>query len=303
MVKLESNDNMVNRNYVLITAAKNEEKYIEATIKSVLSQTILPKKWVIVSDGSTDNTDKIIKEHLKHSNFIEFVRREPGSNQDSGFASKVFALNAGYERLKHVAYDYIGHLDADITFETDYYENVLKLFEQNHLLGIAGGFIFEPIQGNFASRPYNTERSVAGGVQLFRREFYQDLGGLIPLKNGGEDWYAEVMARMKGWEVASFHNLHVFHHKLGNLVRGAIKESFRQGLMDYSLGSHPLFEFMKCIRRLGEKPYLIGAFIRMGGFVWPYLNRQNRLVAMEFIVYLRTEQLALLKSFFISKFS
>ena len=217
---------MLNRNYVLITAARNEEKYIEATIKSVLSQTILPKKWVIVSDGSTDHTDEIIKKYLANSRFIEFVRREPGSNQDSGFASKVFALNAGYELLKHGAYDYIGHLDADITFETDYYENVLKLFEQNPLLGIAGGFIFEQKQGNFVSRPYNTERSVAGGIQLFRREFYQVLGGLIPLKNGGEDWYAEVNARMKGWEVASFHNLHVFHHKPGNVVRGALKESF-----------------------------------------------------------------------------
>lgn len=293
---------MLNNNYVLITAARNEEKYIEATIKSVLSQTILPKKWVIVSDGSTDHTDEIIKKHLDHYDFIEFVRRESGSNQDSDFASKVFALNAGYARLKHVAYDYIGHLDADITFAPDYYENVIKLFEQNPLLGIAGGFIFEPIQGKFVSRPYNTERSVAGGIQLFRREFYQDLGGLIPLKRGGEDWYAEVIARMKGWKVESFHNLHVFHHKPGNLIRGAIKESFRQGLMDYSLGSHPLFEFMKCIRRLGEKPYLIGAFIRMCGFVWPYLNRQHRLVSIEFITYLRAEQLVLLKSFLYRNF-
>lgn len=294
---------MTNQNYVLITAARNEEAYIGATIKSVLSQTILPKKWVIVSDGSTDRTDEIIKQHLEHSNLIEFVRRSPGSYQHADFASKVFAIHAGYERLKNDAYDYIGHLDGDITFEPNYYELVLKIFEQNPLLGIAGGFIYEPIRGNFEIRPFNTTRSVAGGIQLFRRECYKAVGGFIPLKRGGEDWYAEVMARMKGWEVESFPELHVFHHKQGMLVRGSIKESFRQGLVDYSLGSHPLFEFVKCIRRVGEKPYLIGAFIRMCGFVWPYLSKQQRLLSNEFIRYLRDEQLTLLKSSFTSIFS
>ena len=237
MVRLGSKNNMLNNNYVLITAARNEEKYIDATIKSVLSQTILPKKWVIVSDGSTDHTAEIIKKYSDHSNYIEFVRRDLGSNQNTDFASKVFALNAGYERLKNFAYDYIGHLDADITFEPDYYDNVLKLFEQDPLLGIAGGYIFEPVQGNFESRPYNTERSVAGGIQLFRRKCYENIGGFIPLKMGGEDTYAEVMARMKGWNVASFKEIIVHHHKIGSLTRGKIRECFRKGIMDYSLGN------------------------------------------------------------------
>jgi glycosyltransferase involved in cell wall biosynthesis len=293
---------VLNNNYVLITAARNEEKYIEATIKSVLSQTILPQKWVIVSDGSTDHTDEIIKKYLTHSNFIEFVRRDPGSNQNSDFASKVFALNAGYERLKDLLYDYIGHLDADITFEPDYYENVLKLFEQNPLLGIAGGYIFEPVQGNFVSRPYNTERSVAGGIQLFRRECYENIGGFIPLQMGGEDTYAEVMARMKGWKVASFKEIIVHHHKIGSLMRGKIRDCFRKGMVGYSLGSHPLFECVKCIRRVGEKPHLIGAFVRMCGFVWPSISKQHRLVSTAFIKYLRAEQLALLKSFLYQNF-
>ena len=294
---------MSDTNYVLITAARNEEAYIEATIKSVLAQNMLPKKWVIVSDGSTDRTDEIIKKHLQHSNLIEFIRRDPGNNQNFDFASKVFAINAGYEHLKNYVADYIGHLDADITFETDYYENVIKKFEHNPLLGIAGGFIFEPDHGSFKSRPYNTVRSVAGGIQLFRCECYKAVGGFIPLKRGGEDWCAEVIALMKGWRVESFPELHAYHHKPGILARGSIKESVRQGAMDYSLGSHPLFEFIKCLRRVGERPYLIGAFIRMCGFVWAYLSREQRLVSTEFIRYLRNEQLTLLKSFFMSKFS
>lgn len=294
---------MTNIDYVLITAVRNEEAYIEATIKSVLAQTRLPKKWVIVSDGSSDRTDDIIKQHIQHSKHIELIRRDPGNNQGANFASKVFAINVGYERIKNDSFAYIGHLDADITLENDYYENMIKIFGQNPLLGIAGGFIYEPDHGKFESRRYNTARSVAGGIQFFRRECYEAVNGFIPLKRGGEDSYAEVIARMKGWKVESFPNLHVFHHKVGLFVRGAMRESLRQGLVDYSLGSHPLFEFFKCIRRIGEKPYLIGAFIRMCGFVWPNLIQQPRLVSSEFIGYLRKEQLTLLKSFFMSKFS
>ena len=283
--------------YVLITAARNEEDYIDATIKSVLSQTILPKKWVIVSDGSTDNTDKIIKEHLKHSNLIEFVRREPGDNKQFDIASKVFALNTGYECVKNHTYDYIGHLDADVTMERDYYENIINKFHENKLLGIAGGFIHEPVQGYFRCRPYNTSRSVAGAIQLFHRQCYEDIGGFIPLKMGGEDTYAEVVARMKGWKLESFPEIVVHHHKIGNLTRGKIRECFRKGMVAYSLGSHPLFEVMKSIRRIAEKPYLISIPIKMLGFLWPYFLKQNRLVSDEFIKYMRKEQLTQLKNF------
>ena len=288
-------------NYVLITAARNEEDYIDATIKSVLSQTILPKKWVIVSDGSTDNTDQIIKEHLTLSSFIEFVRREPGDNKQFDIASKVFALNAGYGRVKKHAYDYIGHLDADITMDRDYYEKIINKFSENKLLGLTGGFIYEPVKGYFKCRPYNTTRSVAGAIQLFRRECYEDIGGFIPLRMGGEDTYAEVVARMKGWNVESFPEIVVHHHKIGNLSRGNIKECFRKGMVAYSLGSHPLFEVMKSIRRMAEKPYLISVLIRMLGFIWPYFLKQNRLVSEEFIKFTRKEQLTQLRSLIASK--
>jgi glycosyltransferase involved in cell wall biosynthesis len=291
----------MSKEYVLITAARNEKAYIGKTIEAVLSQSILPKRWVIVSDGSTDCTDEIIKKHSEDSSLIEFLRRDPGNFQNSDFASKVFALNAGYECLKNDSYDYIGHLDADITFERKYYEYVLSKFDQNPLLGIAGGFILEPVQGNFKSRPYNTIRSVAGGIQLFRRECYENIGGFIPLKMGGEDTYAEVMARSKGWKVESFQEIVVYHHKIGRLIRGKIRECFRKGMVGYSLGSHPLFEGAKCLRRVGEKPYLIGAFIRLVGFFWPYFIKQERLVSTEFIRIIREEQLTLLKSLFISR--
>lgn len=292
---------MDKKRYVLITAARNEEGYIGATIKSVLAQTILPKKWVIVSDGSTDNTDKIIKEYLEHYNFIEFVRREQVNSMQFDIASKVFALNTGYECLKNYTYDYIGHLDADVTIERNYYENIIKRLHENKLLGIAGGFIYEFEKGYFKCRPYNTRRSVAGAIQLFRRECYENIGGFIPLQMGGEDTYAEVVARMKGWKVESFPEIIVYHHKVGKLIRGEIRECFRKGMVAYSLGNHPLFEFVKSIRRAVEKPYLISFFVRMCGYLWPYLHKQKRLVSDEFVKYLRKEQLMHLVNFIKTK--
>jgi glycosyltransferase involved in cell wall biosynthesis len=287
--------------YVLITAARNEEKYIESTLKAVLSQTILPDKWVIISDASTDRTDDIIKSYQKNYNIIHFIRIDSHNDHSADFASKVIAINSGYEFLKNSVYNFIGHLDADITFEPSYYEDILKKFEENPKLGIAGGFILEPIKGKYEYRPYNTSRSVAGGIQVFRRECYESIGELIPLRMGGEDWYAEVKARMNGWEVKSFKNIHVYHHKSGVLVRGRLKESFRQGVMDYNLGSHPLFEIMKCIRRITEKPHFLGILIRILGFFWAYFLRRDKLVSEEFIKYIRREQLMLIKDFFATK--
>lgn len=289
--------NIKKLDYILITAARNEEDYIDATIKSVLSQTVLPQKWIIVSDGSTDKTDRIIKEHSEHSNLLEFVRREAEDSRQFDIASKVFALNTGYERIKSYACGYIGHLDADITMERDYYENIIKKFNENKLLGIAGGFIYEPVAGRFKCRPYNTSRSVAGAIQLFRRECYEHIGGFIPLRMGGEDTYAEVVARKKGWKVQSFPEIVVRHHKVGNLSRGKVRECFRKGMAAYSLGSHPLFEVVKSIRRGVEKPYGISVLSRMIGFMWPYLCGQERLVSDEFIKFMRKEQLIQLRNF------
>src|SRR6201996_1311307 len=106
--------------YVLVSPARNEEDYIELTIKSVINQTVLPAKWVIVSDGSTDRTDEIVKKYAAEYPWIELVRRP--ERKVRHFAGKVDCFNSGYERLKDIPYDVIGSLDADISFEPVYFE-------------------------------------------------------------------------------------------------------------------------------------------------------------------------------------
>src|SRR5437870_1779521 len=105
--------------YVLITPARNEEKFIQGTLDSVCAQTVLPHKWIIVSDGSTDRTDDIVKPYVARNSWIEFVRRP--ERLERHFAAKVQCFNSGYEILRGADYDIIGNLDSDITFDRDYH--------------------------------------------------------------------------------------------------------------------------------------------------------------------------------------
>src|ERR1022692_4139098 len=110
--------------YVLITPARNEAQFIALTIKSVVAQTVLPLKWVIVSDGSTDGTDDIVNRYIAEHEWIELVRMP--ERKERHFAGKVYAFNAGRDRMKDLPYEVIVSLDADVTFESDYFSFLLE---------------------------------------------------------------------------------------------------------------------------------------------------------------------------------
>jgi len=286
-------DTSMDPQYVLITAARNEEKYIPKTIEAVISQTIKPLKWIIVSDRSTDNTDNIVINAAKHVNFIELVSLRGDDKRN--FGSQVRAINKGYEYVHGLKYNFIGNLDADVSFEPRYFELLFQKFSNNDTLGLCGGFICEEKNGEFVGRPTNNLRSVPHAIQMFRRECFEGIGGYIPLKYGGPDWCAEVMARMKGWEVSSFEDMRVLHHRPTTSAEGYYRGRFRSGLMDYSMGSHPLFEIIKCFSRVRSRPIIIGSILRLIGYMYGYLKRETRLVPEEVTKYLRLEQVSRIK--------
>lgn len=172
---------MYDSKYILITAARNEEAHIERTIKSILGQTLPPMKWIIVSDGSTDRTDEIVDRYAADHDFICLLRFTKNLERD--FSSKVKAINAGYEKLRDLEYEFIGNLDADVSLSPDYYERIIETFSQNPKLGIAGGIIVE-LDGN---RPINQNislNSVAGAIQLFRHQCFLQTGGFVQMELG-----------------------------------------------------------------------------------------------------------------------
>lgn len=279
---------MPNQSYVLVTAAYNEEQFITHTIESVVSQTIRPHQWVIVSDASTDSTDRIVDSYSKRYPFIRLLRLTEDHSRN--WAAQVNAINAGCSLLRSENYEFIGNLDADLSFGPTYFEDLLCRFQSNAELGLAGGVIREKDGSTLKAPRGETLRSVPHAVQLFRRECYEAIGGYPVLRYGGPDTYAEVVARMKGWQVEAFHELIVDHHRYTGSAGGLLKGRFRQGLMDFSLGYHPLFELVKCARRLTEKPVVVGALVRMIGFCWSYLSVRERVVPEQFVRFLRTEQ-------------
>ena len=276
--------------YVLVTPARNEGRYIRETIESVLAQTVLPRRWVIVSDGSTDDTESITNRYSLQNSIITLLRRSGDATRNYG--SKVRAIWAGTEELRNTDYDFIGILDADVSFDPDYYERVLKEFDGNPSLGVAGGITIESDEQRFGRQSGATQRWLPGPIQLFRRQCYEEIGGMRALRYGGEDTTAMEMARMRGWEVRAFSDLVVSHHRrVGTEGMGILPARFRQGLEDYCVGYHPVFEIGKCVRRIAEPPYVLGSVFRMSGYLWGAMTRQSRELPAEFVRYLRNEQL------------
>lgn len=285
--------------YVLMTAARNEEAHIEKTIRSVIAQTILPQKWVIVSDGSVDRTDEIVNQYAATHDFIMLLRQS--ADQKRNYGAKARALKLAYEQFANLDYDFVGNLDADVSFAPTYYEETLGKFDANERLGVAGGMRFDLLNGQFRKiRP--ALNSAGGPTQFFRRTCYEKIGGYLPLRFGGLDTVAETMARMHGWEVETFPDLEVFHYRpTGTAGAGQIRAKFKAGILAYSVGYHPLFELARCVFRMFDKPPLIGSFSLLAGYCWASLKRYERQVPQDFVRYLRAEQSARLRSLFLRK--
>jgi poly-beta-1,6-N-acetyl-D-glucosamine synthase len=275
--------------YVIVTAAHNEEAFLELTIQSVLAQTIRPIRWVIVSDRSTDRTDAIAAAAARQHDFVRFLRLDHSLNR--GTASKITAIGEAIALTADCDYDFIANLDGDVSFDPDYFVSLLAQFEKDPSLGIAGGVVCEPRHGVFEPRISNSLRSVAHAGQIVRRACYDQIGGWMALEFGGEDWYAEIRARKLGWRVAAFAEQRLRHHRPTGGASPLLRHRFREGKMDHSVGSHPLFEIGKCARRVLEKPWLIGSLARMAGFLWSYVTGSPRSIDAEMVRFLRQEQL------------
>jgi glycosyltransferase involved in cell wall biosynthesis len=278
--------------FVLITAARNEERLIEQTIRSVISQTVLPKRWVIVSDGSTDHTDEIIERYMQDYSWIELVRMP--ERRDRHFAAKVQCFNAGLEKVDQLTFDVIGNLDADITFDPDYFEFLLAKFATDVNLGVAGTPFIEGETG-YDFR-YTSLEHVSGACQMFRRECFEQIGGYEPVKGGGIDWIAVTTARMKGWKTRTFVERVCHHHRpMGTASSGKLKADFVLGKQDYYLGGHPIWQFFRGLYQMGRRPYVLGGSSLLAGFFWAWLKRIPRPVSAELIRFHRREQTMRLK--------
>jgi glycosyltransferase involved in cell wall biosynthesis len=282
--------------YVLITPAHNEEAFIEKTLASMVAQTVLPERWVIVDDGSTDETVKIVEDYTQSQPWIELIRRP--QRWDRSFAGKAHAFNAGMERVRSLDFDIIGNLDADISFDPDYFKFLLSKFAEHPRLGVTGTTMREADHDALKDTFYHF-RDVFGACQLFRRQCFEEVGGYMPIKWGGIDWVAVRTARLKGWETRSFSDKAFFHHRpMGQTDGNTWKARFDYGRKDYFLGNHPLWQVFRVGYQMLKRPYVIGGLVLGAGYVYSLVARIERPVTAELLRLHRREQLERLKSLF-----
>lgn len=276
------------RRYVLITPAHNEAEYIEKTIESVVSQTALPERWVIVSDRSTDATEDVVREHERQHPFIRLVRKTEGVGR--GTANKVGAIDLGLRYLQELRYDFIGNLDADISFGPGYFDFLLDRLQEDSSLGIVGGRI-HVLRCTGLEQQRTSAQSVAGAVQFFRRECFDEIGGYESLSGGFEDGLAEVVARLRGWGTRSYPEQVVVHYRnIGTIERSLYRFKFDSGANEFRIGFGYPYHIIRSLYYVLQRPAVVGSLLVMTGYLWACMTFQRRVLPPSTIKYLRKEQ-------------
>jgi len=280
--------------YVLITPAHNEEAFIEKTLASMVAQTILPERWVIVDDGSTDHTAEVVDRYAARYPWIELVGLP--QRQDRNFAAKVHAFNVGFERVRSLEFEAIGNLDADISFGPDQFEFLLQKLIEDPSLGVTGTAYSE--EGFDSTKDsFESENSVHGACQVFRRQCFSEIGGYLPNRAGGIDWIAVTTARMKGWKTRNFPERRFRHHRrMGTAERGPVGAMFSYGEKDYYLGGSLTWQLFRVAYRMTKRPLFVGGLALLSGFCWAALRRVKRPVSRDFMRFHRREQVTKLKA-------
>lgn len=245
--------------------------------------------WVIVDDGSTDDTAKLIDAAAREHSWIKAVHRP-----DRGFRKPAGGvIEAFYDGFKLVAeepWDFLVKLDGDLSFEREYFEKCLGQFAADPKLGVGGGSIYSQVDGvTVEDSPGDPSFHVRGATKIYRRATWNAIGGLIQAP--GWDSLDELKANMLGWKTRSFHDLRLFQHRGTGAVDGTWKNSVKNGRANYVVGYHPLFMICKCARRLLERPYGVVAVGLFYGYLSGYFSSTERIRERDVISYVRREQL------------
>lgn len=276
--------------YVVLTPAKNEEKFIGATIESMVRQVRLPLAYVIINDGSTDRTEEIIKSYQAEYDWIKQIVLP--EREVSGFDGKVNALRKGYESISDLGFDFMAVLDADITFDENHFAYLLEKMSEETRYGIIGVPFQEGDYNSFYSTSKNIHH-VSGACQFFRRSCFEEIGGYTPIPIGGEDRVIVLSARMNGWQTRTFPERNVTHNRIMGVNHGKILSiRFKQGRKDYLLGNAPVWQLLRFLFQLKQKPLIIGSFAIMSGYLSGYLKGIDRPISQEMIQFIRKEQRA-----------
>ncbi len=273
MVKNESQ-----ANYIIVSPVKDEQDFIEDTIKSIIAQTLKPTIWVIVDDCSQDATSAIVGKYCIENKWIKLVRTIREDKRQPG-APVINAFNKGYEIINNHEYDFIVKVDCDLRFETDYFERLILEFNKNKKLGIASGIYMEMENDRWVPVMMPSYHA-AGACKMVRKECFSQIGGFIPSK--GWDTVDEIKAQCKGWDTCHFYNIKFFHLKAEGSGIGNTRTNMMHGEIYYVTGGSLLFLIFKIVHRMiFGRPLLIGGIMMLFGYIQALVLRKKRLVSKE----------------------
>ena len=290
MVNPAAKNRFTETRYALVTPVRDEEKYVGGMMESMLKQSVLPKRWIIVDDGSTDRTPEIVEAFAQHYPFLELVRLPAREHRAPGGES---AVTHALMLVNLREYDFLARFDADLAFEPDYITRILDEFDADPALGIAGGGLYIETNGGLELEKV-PEYHVRGALKMYRRECYEQIGGITT--RIGWDTIDEVYAWAHGWTTRSFFSNRVLHRRpTGEGIRSN-HIYWQRGKAEYYTWSDPLFVLGKSVKIAFEHRSLAKGICFLSGFLSCYSAREDRLQDPVFAKTRRAQQMRRMSS-------
>lgn len=282
---------------VIISPVRDESALIRLTLDSVVAQSVVPLEWIIVDDGSVDNTAEIVSSYASKYEFIKLVKNENRGFRKLG-GGVIAAFDFGASCISDNDYEFIAKLDGDMSFGEKYIEIMLEKLNSNVRLAAVSGKVVRP-EGDSFVKEWIIDEHVAGQFKIYRRSAFDEIGGFVQeVMWDGIDVH---MSRMKGWDTLSFENsdaLLIHHRLMGSSDKNVLRGRVRWGKGIWFMGYHPLYAIASGVFRMSEKPVVLGGLLIIYGYFYGLLGRKAQYAYPGFRDYLQSWQLKRLKSMF-----
>jgi glycosyltransferase involved in cell wall biosynthesis len=279
----------MNRRYVVISPGRNEAKFMRQTLDSVIAQTVRPALWVIVDDGSTDDSPQILAEYAARHDWIRIVTRVDRGTRAVG-PGVIEAFYAGYETIDPNDFGYICKLDLDLNLPPTYFEGLMARMENDPYIATCSGKAYIWLNGELVNERHGDETSI-GATKFYRMSSFLALGGFVrQVMWDGIDGH---QCRMRGWSACSWDapELRFIHLRpMGSSQVGVLTGRMRHGYGQYFMGTSFVYMLANAVNRLNEKPYVIGSLAMLWGWLKSALQRQPRYEEPGFRAFLRHYQ-------------
>ena len=272
------------KSYLAITPARDEEEFLPGLIASMAAQTCVPARWIIIDDGSADDTRAIIDDAARTHPWIEPQHLSRNGPRAAGGESLIMRF---LQRDMRERYDFVLRLDADLSFESHIIEQMLAEFAHDPSLGIAGATLYEPSGEKWVEVP-SPAFHTRGAVKMYSSACFAAIGGLEA--GLGWDTVDEAHAMMLGFKTRSFRHIHARHHRPQGAAGGLWRARMAAGVAAYRAGYSPAFMMARAARQVIARPFVLAALLMLAGYCRGYLHRVSRAASPELVRFVRRQQ-------------